>query len=228
MPTLPAPSPLARRPAEVRGMFDAIAPRYDLVNRILSAGLDQAWRRRLVSLCALPVGARVADVCCGTGALSRAFAAAGASPVGADFSAGMLARGGGEARVRGDALLLPFRDGAFDAAACAFGLRNTEDWAAAVRELARVVRPGGTVAVLDFGMPRAPGLSGLYRLYLRHVLPRTAGLLSREGAYRYLQASVELFDRTADLEGTLKAAGCLEIRRTPMTMGVAVAWVARR
>ena len=223
----PAPSPTERDPAAVRGMFDSIAPRYDALNHLLSFGLDFGWRARLVREMGLPPDARLLDVCAGTGDLALAFREV--KPVGCDFSLGMLGIGKakGLSAVAGDALRLPFRDGAFDAAVCAFGFRNTSDWAQAAREFVRVARPGGKVGILDFGMPEGV-LSGPYRFYLRSVLPKLAGLLSQRGAYEYLQASVEHFHRTADVPGLLKAAGCPEVRRIPMTMGTAVIWVGSR
>ena len=225
-----APSPNERAPADVRGMFDAIAPRYDLLNHLLSGGLDLLWRRRLVREMGLPDGAALLDVCAGTGDLSLAFQKRGAMPVACDFSGPMLDRArakGVHRTVLADALALPFPDASFDAAVSAFGFRNTADWDRAASELARVVRPGGSVGVLDFGMP--DGLLGaLYRPYLRHILPRLAGMLSRQGAYEYLGASVDHFDRQADVGGMLGRSGCAGIRRLPLTGGVAVLWIARR
>ncbi len=209
-------------------MFDAIAGRYDLLNHVLSGGLDLLWRRRLVRECGLTRGARVLDACCGTGDLGLAFARAGARVTGCDFSPGMLARARAKGLGRlaaGDALRLPFPDGSFDASACAFGFRNTADWAAAARELARVTRPGGAVGILDFGMPAHPVVAAPYRFYLRQVLPRLAGLLSRRGAYEYLQASVDHFQRSADVAGLLAAAGCGRVRRVPLAFGAAALWV---
>lgn len=233
MPAMPpaaqAPSPTERRAEDVRGMFDAIAPRYDLLNHLLSGGTDILWRRRLVRRLALPSGARILDVCCGTGDLGLAFGR-DAVVTGCDFSPGMLARArakGLRAVTVGDALALPFRDGTFDAAVCAFGFRNTADWARAARELARVVRPGGQVAILDFGMPEGL-LAGPYRWYLRAVLPRLAGLLSRGEAYRYLQGSVEHFHASAGVAGLLRAAGCAAVERLPLCAGVAALWTGRK
>ena len=225
-----APSPTERAPSDVRGMFDAIAPRYDALNHVLSGGLDLLWRRRMVTEMSLPAGATLLDVCAGTGDLSLAFGKKGARPVACDFSAPMLARARAKGVARtalGDALALPFPNASFDASVSAFGFRNTSDWTQAARELARVVRPGGSVGVLDFGMPG--GLFGaLYRPYLRHVLPRLAGLLSRRGAYEYLGASVDHFGREADVGELLRQAGCVEARHIPLTGGVAVLWIGRR
>lgn len=209
-------------------MFDAVAPRYDLLNHLLCGGLDILWRRRLVRELALPPGAKVLDACCGTGDLGLSFRPA--RPVGCDFSLPMLAiaRRKGLAVAGGDALRLPFGDARFDACVCGFGFRNTADWGAAAREMARVVRPGGQVGILDFGMPRHPFLGAPYRLYLRQVLPRLAGMVSRREAYEYLQASVAHFHRTADVPALLRAAGCLEVRSLPLSFGIAVIWAGRR
>lgn len=227
-----APSPTERRPDEVRGMFDAVAPRYDLLNHVLSGGMDLLWRRWTVGWMGLAPGERVLDVCCGTGDLSLALARSGAKPVGCDFSPAMLALArpklGGIPLVQGDALSLPFPNASFDASAVAFGFRNTADWARAARELARVVRPGGTVAVLDFGLPEGRLLAPLYGVYFRNVLPRLAGLLSRRGAYDYLQSSVAHFRAAADVEGLLRDAGCAEVRRAPFTFGTVVLWMGRK
>ncbi len=228
MPSLADPSPTQRAPAEVRGMFDAIAGRYDLLNHLLSGGLDLLWRRRLVRECGLSRGARVLDVCCGTGDLGLAFAKAKTRVTGCDFSPGMLARArtkGLRRLAAGDALRLPFADGRFDAAVCAFGLRNTMDWAAAARELARVTCHGGAVGVLDFGIPAHPLAAVPYGLYLRYGLPRLAGLLSRRGAYEYLQASVDHFQRSADVAELLERARCSQVRRIPLAFGAAVLWI---
>jgi demethylmenaquinone methyltransferase/2-methoxy-6-polyprenyl-1,4-benzoquinol methylase len=209
-------------------MFDAIAGRYDLLNHLLSGGLDLLWRRRLVRECGLSRGTQVLDVCCGTGDLGLAFAKAGARVTGCDFSPGMLARSrtkGLRMLATGDALRLPFANGSFDAAVCAFGFRNTADWPAAARELARVVRRGGAVGVLDFGMPAHPLIAAPYRLYLQHVLPWLAGILSRRGAYEYLQASIDHFQRSADVAALLAAAGCDQVRRTALAFGTAVLWI---
>lgn len=226
----PAPSPVERRPAEVRGMFDAVAPRYDCLNRLLSMGTDALWRRRTVRELALAPGSKLLDLCAGTGDLGLAFARAGARVTAADFSLPMLARARSKGLPRcagADALALPFRDGAFDACAAAFGFRNTADWSRAAAEMARILRPGGRVGILDFGMPEGI-LSGPYRLYLKHVLPRLAGFLSRREAYEYLQESVAHFHAEGDVEGRLRAAGFREVRRLPLTGGIAVLWTGVR
>ena len=185
-------------------MFDRIAQRYDLLNRVLSAGTDVRWRRRAVDALELRAPARVLDVCTGTAdllieVLRRDPRHCG---LGCDLSCGMLLRGarkldacglrGRAALVSADAASLPVRDGTFDGALVGFGIRNVGEPLRALRELRRVLRPGGRLVVLEFSSPQ--GVFGrLYRLYFRHLLPRLAGLLSEGTAYEYLPASVARF-----------------------------------
>jgi demethylmenaquinone methyltransferase/2-methoxy-6-polyprenyl-1,4-benzoquinol methylase len=186
-------------------MFDRIAPRYDLLNRLLSGGTDVRWRRRAVDLLDLRAPSRVLDLCTGTADLL--VEALGRDPrhsgLGVDLSHGMLVRGAAKLRragladraalVGGDGERLPVREGSFDGALVAFGIRNVGDPARAVREVVRVLRPGGRFVVLEFSMPRGV-LGAAYRLYFRSVLPRLGGLVSGDGsAYAYLPASVERF-----------------------------------
>jgi demethylmenaquinone methyltransferase/2-methoxy-6-polyprenyl-1,4-benzoquinol methylase len=214
-------------------MFDRIAPRYDLLNHLLSAGIDVRWRRAAVAALAAPAGARVLDLCTGTAdllieALRRDAAGQGC---GLDFSGAMLARAAGKlARagmspraglVAGDAQSLPLRDAAFDGALVAFGIRNVADPARALAEMWRVLRVGGRAVVLEFSMPR--GLMGLvYRAYSRHVLPRVGGWISGDaGAYAYLPASVERFATPAEFGALMEAAGFAAVKWRPLTGGVA-------
>jgi demethylmenaquinone methyltransferase/2-methoxy-6-polyprenyl-1,4-benzoquinol methylase len=215
-------------PGRVRAMFGRIAPRYDLLNRLLSAGVDRRWRRRCVERAGDVRGRVVIDACCGTGDLARAFAAAGARVVGVDFTPEMLRialpKGGlaGGAYALGDALRLPVAARVADVASIAFGLRNVADRGACLRELARVVRPGGLVLVLEFGLPqgRLPGT--LYRFYFTRVLPLLGGLVSGDpGAYRYLPDTVLAWPTADALRGELAAAGLAEPDCARLTGGVA-------
>lgn len=227
------PTPGAPEKQAVRSMFDRIAPRYDLLNRLLSAGVDRRWRRAAVELLALPREARVLDLCTGTAdllieALARAEGRRG---FGLDLSTAMLQRGqaklarrglaGRAALAAGDAERLPFRAARFDGALVAFGIRNVGDPGSALAELWRVLRPGGRLVVLEFSTP--PGALGrLYRLYFRHVLPRVGGLVSGDpDAYAYLPASVARFPEPAGFAALLRRAGFEDVGYRPLTGGIA-------
>lgn len=174
----------------VRAMFDAIAPRYDLVNRLMTFGMDVGWRRRTAAALRLPPESLVLDVACGTGDFCRELAAAGHRPVGFDISVGMLAAARtGAPLVLADALALPVRDGSADGATCGFALRNVADLGRLFAELARVVRPGGRIAILEVAEPDSALLRLGHRAYFRRVVPVIGGLLSDGDAYRYLPRS---------------------------------------
>ncbi len=227
------PIPGAPEKAAVRSMFDRIAPRYDLLNRLLSAGTDVRWRRRAVDFLEIPPPARVLDLCTGTADLL--IEALGRDPrqsgLGVDLSHGMLVRGaaklarggyvGRAALAGGDGERLPVRDGLFDGALVAFGIRNVGDPVAAMREVRRALRPGGRFVVLEFSMPE--GFFGVaYRLYFRHVLPRVGGLVSGDAsAYSYLPASVGRFPRPDAFAGLMAEAGFADVRWRPLTGGIA-------
>lgn len=222
-------------------MFDAIAARYDLLNRLLSAGVDRRWRRQAVAALALSGGERVLDLCTGTADLAIA-AVDGRSPraarvVGIDFAAAMLARGrakvyrrglaGRVDLVRGDALALPMRDDAVDAAAVAFGIRNVHDTAAACRELYRVLKRGGRLAVLEFSIPAVPGVRRVYLWYFERLLPRLGRLISRHAyAYSYLPASVGTFCQPGEFTALLQRIGFRQVRAVPLTLGIVYLYVA--
>jgi demethylmenaquinone methyltransferase/2-methoxy-6-polyprenyl-1,4-benzoquinol methylase len=214
-------------------MFDRIAPRYDLLNRLLSGGTDVRWRRRAVDLLDLRAPSRVLDLCTGTADLL--IEALGRDPrhsgLGVDLSHGMLVRGAAKLRrggyagraglVGGDAERLPVREGSFDGALVAFGIRNIGDPARAVGEVVRVLRPGGRFVVLEFSMPRGV-LGAAYRLYFRTVLPRLGGLVSGDGsAYSYLPASVERFPSPRAFAALLEEAGLREVSWRLLTGGIA-------
>lgn len=223
--------------SQVREMFDRVAPRYDFLNRLLSFGRDRYWRRvcaREVS--GLPGPAILADVCAGTGDLALAFLAArrgssGTRVVAVDFSAPMLnlgraktagRKGRGVLFARADSLALPLRDDAADAAGIAFGLRNLVDLDAALKELARIVRPGGKVLILEFTRPAGRFFGPLFRGYFHHLLPRLARWFSRAAgeAYDYLPRSVDALAGPEELRARLCAAGLAEVRAAPLTFGV--------
>ena len=201
-------------PEAVRGMFDGIARVYDPMNRLMTAGLDQRWRRLVASEVVWP-GDRVLDACCGTGDLAVAAERRGGRVVGLDFSEPMLERArcksGTIEWVRGDALALPFADGEFDAATVGFGVRNLEDLEAGLRELHRVLRPGGRVAVLEITRPRGV-LRPFFRLWFDVLVPVAGRVLPGGKAYTYLPASVRRFPGPDDLTALLELAGFEEVR----------------
>lgn len=232
-----------KSPERIAGMFDAIAPRYDLLNRLLSGGIDRRWRARAVRSLELSGRETLIDVCAGTAdvALEAVTRPAGgaARAVGVDFAGAMLALGLGKVAarglsrritlVRGDALRLPIGSGAADAATVAFGIRNVSDAAAGCAELARVLRPGGRLAILEFGVPHVPGLSGLYRWYFSTVLPRIGRLISgHSAAYSYLPASVGAFTPPPEFIAMLERAGFVDVRADPLTLGIVYLYSARR
>ena len=189
-------------------MFDTIAPRYDLVNRIMTFRLDVRWRRRAVRTLNLPKGSRVIDLAAGTGDLCIDLRRAGHQPLSIDLSYGMLAADrSGEPRVQADILRLPFPDGSVDGVTCGFALRNLVDLELFFRELARVVRPGGRIALLDVGIPHNRLIRFGNGVYFGRVVPRIGALLSDGPAYRYLPKSVAYLPPREDLVTMLHTAG---------------------
>jgi len=220
----------------VRAMFDAIAPTYERVNRVLSLGRDAHWRREAVSLAKVQRDDRILDIACGTGDFTRAFSAAGpAGVVGTDFAGNMLERGAstGNNSIRwcqSDAQLLPFADAAFTLTSCAFGVRNFQNLDRGLAEMHRVLAPGGRTVILEFGVPRAPVLGSLYGVYMRRVLPRLAAWIShdRTGAYDYLPQSVASFIQTPEMIDRLRRAGFSRVEHKSLTLGAVVVYVAWR
>jgi demethylmenaquinone methyltransferase / 2-methoxy-6-polyprenyl-1,4-benzoquinol methylase len=218
-----------RLPADgVRRMFDRIAPVYDAMNRVMTAGLDRRWRRVTVDAVVRP-GDRVLDACCGTGDLAIAARDRGADVVGLDFSEAMLERARAKAAdvewVAGDVLALPFEDASFDAVTVGFGVRNVEDIGAGLRELRRVLRPGGRLGILEITRPRGP-LAPFYRLWFDAVIPLLGRVLPGGSAYTYLPASVRRFPGPEALAGLLRESGFAEVRFRLFAGGIVALHVA--
>jgi len=237
----------------VRRMFNGIAPRYELINTLFSAGRDAYWRRRAVELGGVRGDDQVLDVACGTGDFARAFAAAGArTVVGCDFAhemlthavrrhfSGTLRRSNVVASIRpaatvlkwceADALRLPFREGSFSIVSCAFGVRNFEDLDAGLAQMFRVLRPSGRAVILEFARPWHPLARTAYEFYAHRVMPWAASLISgdRSNAYRYLPRSVVSFLDGPQMCARLRQAGFAGATATPLTLGIVNVYVAAR
>ena len=220
----------------VRQMFDAVAPTYQLINTLASAGRDAAWRRRGVALARVERTDDVLDVACGTGDFARAFADHRPSPrsvIGADFSQGMLELAAAQTPTavrwcRADAQTLPLTDESVSVVSCAFGIRNFQNLSAGLAEMARVLRPGGRAIILEFSTPRSPVWKWLYRLYLLHIMPMLATLVSRDrtGAYRYLPRSVLSFASDATIVEALHEAGFASVTTDRFSAGIVTAYRA--
>ena len=224
---------LDKRPADVARMFDAVAERYDAMNAVMTFGQERRWRRVVAHAVAAGPGMRVLDLAAGTGASSTPFADAGATTVACDFSAGMLAEGRRRhpqlTFVAGDALRLPFRDGAFDAVTISFGLRNVAGVGAALAELARVTRPGGRLVVLETSTPPAAPLRAAHGVYVDHVLPRVARLFASDpDAYRYLAESAGAWLSQAELADAIRGAGWQQVGWQDLMFGAVAVHTASR
>ena len=233
---------LDKRPDDVAAMFDAIAGRYDLLNDILSVGQVRLWRRVVARITGAGPGERVLDLAAGTGTSSLTFTAAGADCVACDFSLGMLRAGhsrigdgqrddtsGRLGFVAGDAMRLPFRDGAFDAVTISFGLRNVADPVVALAEMRRVTRPGGRLVVCEFSTITIAPVDKLYRRYLINVLPAIARRTARSPeAYEYLAESIVDWPAQRELAGLIEAAGWSAVRWRDLSMGAVAVHVGRR
>jgi len=234
--------PISKSPDRIAGMFDAIAARYDLLNHLLSGGIDYWWRKRAIRSLALSGRERVLDLCTGTADL--AIAAVRGRPgaarvVGLDFASAMLQVARQKidrsrlrdriALLRADATRIPMADASVDAVTIAFGIRNVENVAAACAEMARVLKPGGRLAILEFAVPTMPGWRAVYGWYLTHVLPRVGRAVSRhDGAYAYLPASIGAFAAPDELVKILRQSGFLMVSAVPLTLGSVCLYVARR
>lgn len=246
---LAAPHDAQDKAHRVRRMFNAIAPRYELVNSLFSAGRDRAWRRRAVKLARITSDDDVLDVACGTGDFSRAFAAAGARRVvGCDFAHDMIAlaarrddegqRTNRDSRsirrsihwCEADALRLPFASESFSVVSCAFGVRNFASLETGLAEMRRVLLPGGRLVILEFTRPGNPLFRRLYEAYANRIMPAAASLVSgdRSGAYHYLPRSVVSFLTARQMADRLEVAGFDRPEIAPMTFGVVSIYVARR
>ncbi len=221
-------------------MFDAIARRYDVLNRIMSLGLDRGWRRKAVDSLALPRNARVLDLATGTADLALLIAELhpDATVIGVDPSRGMLAEGerkiaeaalGSRVSLQvGDAQALPFEDASVDGVSIAFGIRNVPDRSKALREMARVIKPSGRVVILELSEPRRGVMGALARTYVHEVVPRVGALLSGAKEYRYLQRSIEAFPPVEEFAATMEAAGLRVLSRPALAFGVAHLYVATK
>ncbi|MHC5110871.1 MAG: ubiquinone/menaquinone biosynthesis methyltransferase [Planctomycetota bacterium] len=220
----------------VRDMFNAIAPRYELVNVVFSFGRDRAWRRRAANLAQIGREDRVLDVASGTGDFARTFLSRQPQQVVAsDFAHEMLARAlrhpmGPHICCEADAMNLPFADNTFSVVSCAFGVRNFQDLSQGLGEMARVLRPGGRAVILEFTTPSNRVVRKLNHLYAHRFMPVAAGWLSgdRVGAYRYLPRSVESFLTSNELCAKLRDVGFSRVNATSMTMGMVTIYIAWR
>jgi len=225
-----APLPQGEEKARaVRRLFDTISPRYDLVNRVMTFGMDVGWRRRTVRELRLPGRSLVFDLACGTGDLCRELASAGYRPVGVDFSHGMLTAARTEAPlVEADILRLPVGDAVADGVTCGFALRNVVSLEAFFRETARVVRPGGRVTLLDVSEPDNAVLRAGNSVYFRRIVPLIGGLLSDGGAYRYLPRSTAYLPPPDEMLRMLRQAGFPDAVRHQLTGGLTQLLVGTR
>ena len=215
--------------AAVREMFDAIAPRYDLVNRIMTFRLDVRWRRKAVRRLALAEGSTVIDLAAGTGDLCIDLQRAGHRPLAFDLSFGMLAADrSASPRVQADILRLPLRAGSVDGATCGFALRNLVDLPAFFGELARVVRPGGRIALLDVGVPHNRVIRWGNKIYFGKVVPKIGALLSDGAAYRYLPRSIAYLPPREKLVEMLRAAGFADAEHNQLSGGLTQLMVGTR
>jgi demethylmenaquinone methyltransferase/2-methoxy-6-polyprenyl-1,4-benzoquinol methylase len=230
-----------KSPSRIAGMFDSIAPRYDLLNHVLSAGMDRGWRERAVVALGLEPGDRALDLCTGTADVAIAIARRenGVAVVGVDFAGAMLSIGLAKVReaglghqvslVRGDAAGIPLSDETCDAAAIAFGIRNVAEPERVLAELSRVRRPGARLAILECGQPRIPGIRTMYGWYFRYLLPCVGRFVSKHrSAYSYLPASVGTFPSAPEFVRIISSHGFKDVRAVPLTLGIVYLYTAQR
>jgi demethylmenaquinone methyltransferase/2-methoxy-6-polyprenyl-1,4-benzoquinol methylase len=219
----------ADKTRSVQAMFDVIAPRYDLVNRIMTFRMDVGWRRRTVASLGLAPGSVVVDLACGTGDLARDLADRGLLPVGVDLSFGMLANAPVPfPRIQADGSALPFPDGSVDGVTCGFALRNFSDLQGTLDELARITRPRGRIALLEVAEPEHPVLRFGHSVYFGSVVPRIGALLSDGNAYRYLPRSVAYLPDPPELQDMVERAGFAQVHRRLFSGGIAQLVTATR
>lgn len=239
--TAPATTPPVPKPSQeterIQQMFAEIADRYDLLNRILSGYTDVAWRRLVVDEVVTPETRRVLDLACGTGDLAleiRRAAHKDCEIIGADFSGPMLRhahrkdRTGAVRWIEADGLKLPFKDEQFDLLTIAFGIRNMESMEKGLSEMFRVLRPGGTLAILEFSQPENRAIRSLVQPYFLHVLPRIGALLSQRSAYLYLPFSILHFPGRRELARIIRRSGFGRVRHCALTFGIAAVHIARK
>jgi demethylmenaquinone methyltransferase/2-methoxy-6-polyprenyl-1,4-benzoquinol methylase len=242
-PNSPSRTTPAKDSSRISGMFDAIAERYDFLNHLLSAGLDNRWRRQAIDVLQLTGRETVLDVCTGTADLALAAMNGerrAKRVIGVDFSAAMLQIGKAKIDgrttaapavnlIRGDAMRLPLRDGTADAATIGFGIRNVEQPALACRDIARVLRPGGVLVILEFSLPRSSAVRNFYLWYFKNILPLIGRLVSKHpSAYTYLPESVETFPSPEEFSNQLRSAGFGTVRAVSLTFGIVYMFVARK
>jgi demethylmenaquinone methyltransferase/2-methoxy-6-polyprenyl-1,4-benzoquinol methylase len=231
--------PEGSKKEQVAAMFNAISPKYDALNRILSAGIDQSWRRKTLREIRATGALNLLDVATGTADLALALAKGipGSRVVGVDISAGMLEVGRSKVRARdlegrvrldlGDGEQLPYEESSFDAVTVAFGVRNFENLEQGLRDMRRVLQPGGSLAVLEFSQPTAWPLRGLYLFYFKNILPRIGRMVSKDAsAYTYLPNSVQAFPYGEAFAAKLREAGFKSVRVRPLTFGIASLYLA--
>ena len=230
LPALDQPLPQGEAKGEaVQAMFDTIAPRYDLVNRIMTFRLDVRWRRIAIASLELPANSRIVDLATGTGDFCRELAEHGHRSIGADFSFGMLAAARtAEPLVQGDGMQLPFATASVDGATCGFALRNFVDLQLVFNELGRITRPGGRIALLDASEPDNALMRAGHGIYFGKIVPFIGGLLSNKEAYGYLPRSLEYLPPRQELLSMIEAAGFHDVHHRQLTVGAAQLITATR